>query len=51
VNCRATIKEFGHSPATLEVALTAPDLQKATAGMPHKLSGAAQFNGKMTYSR
>jgi autotransporter translocation and assembly factor TamB len=42
------IKEFGHSPATLEVALTAPDLQKATAGMPHRLSGAAQFNGKIT---
>ena len=41
------IKEFGHSPATLEVALTAPDLQKATAGIPHKLSGAAQLNGKI----
>ncbi len=41
------IKEFGHSPATLEVALSAPDLQKATAGIPHKLSGAAQLNGKI----
>ena len=41
------IKEFGHSPATLEVALTTPDLQKATAGMPHKLSGTAQLNGKI----
>jgi hypothetical protein len=41
------IKEFGHSPATLEVAVTAPDLQKATAGIPHKLSGAAQLNGRI----
>ncbi|HCP90718.1 MAG TPA: hypothetical protein DIT76_01525 [Spartobacteria bacterium] len=41
------IKEFGHSPAMLEVALTAPDLQKATAGIPHKLSGGAQLNGKI----
>jgi autotransporter translocation and assembly factor TamB len=41
------IKEFGHSPGTLEVAVTAPDLQKATAGIPHKLSGAAQLNGKI----
>jgi autotransporter translocation and assembly factor TamB len=41
------IKEFGHSPATLEVAFTAPDLQKATAGIPHKLSGGAQLNGKI----
>jgi hypothetical protein len=41
------IKEFGHSQATLEVALTVPDLQKATAGIPHKLSGAAQLNGKI----
>jgi len=41
------IKEFGHSPATVEVALTAPDLQKATAEVPHKLSGAAQLNGKI----
>ena len=43
----ANIKEFGHSPATLEVALTAPDLQKVTAEMPHKVSGAAQLNGKI----
>ena len=41
------IKEFGHSPATLEIALTAPDLQKATAGIPHRLSGAAQLNGRI----
>jgi hypothetical protein len=41
------IKEFGYSPATLEVALIAPDLQKATAGIPHKLSGAAQLNGEI----
>ena len=41
------IKEFGYSPVTLEVALTAPDLQKATAGIPHKLSGAAQLNGRI----
>src|SRR5260370_30619520 len=41
------IKEFGHSPATLEGALTASDLQKATAGIPHKLSGAAQLNGRI----
>jgi hypothetical protein len=41
------IREFGHSPAMLEVAVTAPDLQKATAGIPHKLSGEAQLNGRI----
>jgi autotransporter translocation and assembly factor TamB len=41
------IKGFGHSPATLELVLSAPDLQKVTAGMPQKLKGKGEITGKI----
>ncbi len=41
------IKDFGRTPATLEIAGTALDLQKLTAGTPVRLTGSAQFNGKI----
>ena len=41
------IKDFGRTPATLEIAGTALDLQQLTAGTPMRLTGSAQFNGKI----
>jgi autotransporter translocation and assembly factor TamB len=41
------IRDFGRAPATLEVGAAALDLQRLTAGMPGKLSGSAQMNGKI----
>jgi TamB, inner membrane protein subunit of TAM complex len=43
----ATFKDFGRTPTHLEVAGTAPDLQKLSAGTPLRLTGSAQFNGKI----
>ncbi len=43
----ATFKDFGRTPATLEVAGTAADLQQLTAGTPLRLSGSAQFTGRI----
>jgi autotransporter translocation and assembly factor TamB len=43
----ANAKEFGRSPATLEGTAAAVDLQRATAGMPGRLTGSAQSNGKI----
>src|SRR5207248_8802652 len=40
------IRDFGRAPATLELAATLPDLEQVTAGMPQKVSGTAEINGK-----
>jgi hypothetical protein len=39
------LKDFGRSPATVEIAAAAVDLQRATAGMPRHLTGSAEVNG------
>jgi TamB, inner membrane protein subunit of TAM complex len=43
----ATFKDFGRTPTHLEVAGTAADLQQLTAGTPLRLTGSAQFTGKI----
>ena len=43
----SAIKDFGRTPATLEMSGTALDLQQLTAGTPLRLTGSAQFNGKI----
>jgi hypothetical protein len=47
VELPAAFKDFGRTPATLEVAGTAADLQQLTAGTPLRLTGSAQFTGKI----
>jgi hypothetical protein len=41
------IRDFGRAPTTLELAATLPDLRQVTAGMPQKISGAAEISGKL----
>ncbi|HJX82107.1 MAG TPA: hypothetical protein VJ248_08750, partial [Candidatus Udaeobacter sp.] len=43
----SVIKDFGRTPTTLEIAGTAPDLQRLTTGTPVQLTGSAQFTGKI----
>jgi hypothetical protein len=43
----SVIKDFGRTPTSLEIAGTAPDLQRLTAGTLVKLTGSAQFTGKI----
>jgi autotransporter translocation and assembly factor TamB len=43
----AEVKQLGRQSAKFEIAATAPDLKRLTAGMPEKLSGSAQVNGKV----
>jgi len=43
----ADLKQFGRSPATLEITAAALDLQRLTAGMPQPLTGSAQIQGKI----
>ena len=43
----ANIRDFGRSPATIEVGAAALDLQRMTARMPQHLTGSAQLNGKI----
>lgn len=43
----SVIEDFGRTPTTLEIAGTAPDLQRLTAGTPVQLTGSAQFTGKI----
>jgi TamB, inner membrane protein subunit of TAM complex len=47
VELPATFKDFGRTPTHLEVAGTAADLQQLTAGTPLRLTGSAQFSGKI----
>jgi len=43
----AVIEDFGRTPTTLEIAGTAPDLQRLTTETSVPLTGSAQFNGKI----
>src|SRR5262249_29536361 len=43
----ATFQDFGRTPASLQIAGKAPDLEKLTAGLPVGLTGSVQFNGKI----
>jgi len=43
----SVIEDFGRTPTTLEIAGTAPDLQRLTTGIPVRLTGSAQFTGKI----
>jgi hypothetical protein len=47
VELPATFKDFGRTPTHLEIAGTAADLQQLTAGTPLRLTGSAQFSGKI----
>jgi hypothetical protein len=42
-----SVQDFGRTPAVLEIAGMAPDLQRLTTGIPVQLTGSAQFTGKI----
>ena len=43
----ANFKDFGRSPASLEIAGTAADLRQLTAGLAQPITGRAQFDGRI----
>jgi hypothetical protein len=43
----SVVEDFGRTPATLEIAGAAPDLQRLTTGTAIQLTGSAQFTGKI----
>jgi hypothetical protein len=43
----ATFNDFGRTPTNLEISGTAPDLARLTAGAPVRLTGSAEFNGRI----
>jgi TamB, inner membrane protein subunit of TAM complex len=43
----AAFADFGRTPTNLEIAGTAPDLERLTAGTNVALTGSAQFSGKI----
>ncbi|PYI54670.1 MAG: hypothetical protein DMC62_04415 [Verrucomicrobia bacterium] len=43
----ADFKDFGRSPASLEIAGTVADLQQLTAGLAQPITGSAKFDGKV----
>ncbi len=43
----STFEEFGRTPANLEIAGTAPDLQQLMGRFPVQLTGSAEFAGKI----
>ena len=47
IDLPATFEDFGRTPASLQIAGKAPDLEKLTAGVPVGLTGSVQFNGKI----
>src|SRR5262245_43419872 len=47
IDLPATFQDFGRTPASLQIAGKAPDLEKLTAGLPLGLTGSVQFNGKI----
>ncbi len=47
IDLPATFEDFGRTPASLQIAGKAPDLEKLTAGVPVGLTGSAQFTGKI----
>jgi hypothetical protein len=47
IDLPGTFEDFGRTPANLQIAGKAPDLEKLTAGVPVGLTGSVQFNGKI----
>ncbi len=47
VELPSAFEDFGRTPGTLEIAGRALDLQQLTARSPLRLTGSAQFNGKI----
>ena len=47
IDLPATFEDFGRTPASLQIAGKAPDLEKLTAGLPVGLTGSVQVNGKI----
>jgi TamB, inner membrane protein subunit of TAM complex len=47
IDLPATLEDFGRTPASLQIAGNAPDLEQLTAGIPVGLTGSVQFNGKI----
>jgi hypothetical protein len=47
VELPSAIEEFGRTPATFEISGAAPDLQQLTSESPLRLTGSAQFTGKI----
>src|SRR2546421_4088418 len=47
IDLPATFEDFGRTPASLQIAGKAPDLEKLTAGVPVGLTGSVQFDGKI----
>src|SRR5512132_2639641 len=47
IDLPATFEDLGRTPASLQIAGKAPDLEKLTAGIPVGLTGSVQFNGKI----
>jgi hypothetical protein len=47
VELPSAIEEFDRTPATLEISGAAPDLQRLTSESPVRLTGSAQFAGKI----
>ena len=43
----STFNDFGRTPTNLEISGTAPDLARLTAGAPTRLTGSAQFKGRI----
>jgi autotransporter translocation and assembly factor TamB len=43
----ADLKQFGRTPAMLEITAAASDLEQLTAGTPQPLTGSAQIQGKI----
>ena len=43
----STFNDFGRTPTNLEISGAAPDLARLTAGGPVRLTGSAQFNGRI----
>src|SRR5262249_53946725 len=43
----SSVQDFDRSPTTLEIAGTAPDLQRLTTGRAVQITGSAQFTGKL----
>src|SRR5262245_26906397 len=47
IDLPATFRDFGRTPASLQITGKVPDLEKLTAGVPVGLTGSVQFNGKI----
>src|SRR5262249_7614861 len=46
IDLPATVEDFGRTPASLQIAGNAADLEQLTAGIPGGLNGAGQLNGR-----